>query len=108
MECANGITRRPRLPPNDIQALSGCWKGLVPIRIWCWRYPWLGKPFRMLRDSLADICLDLVPVVDLLALLVAGSDGVIAYSGSPPSLRLFDPRRQPEPYTGSVVRQIAE
>nr|GFA54368.1 hypothetical protein [Tanacetum cinerariifolium] len=23
MKCANGITRRPRLPPDDIQALSG-------------------------------------------------------------------------------------
>nr|GEZ80773.1 hypothetical protein [Tanacetum cinerariifolium] len=43
-------------------------------------------------DSLVDACLDLDPIVDLPVLLVAVSDGVLADSGSLPSLRLFDPR----------------
>nr|GFC60487.1 hypothetical protein [Tanacetum cinerariifolium] len=34
---------------------------------------------------------DIQALSDLVALLVAGSDRVLADSGSPPSLRLFDP-----------------
>nr|GFB16820.1 hypothetical protein [Tanacetum cinerariifolium] len=99
-----------RLPPNDIQALPGfymtpssihSWQGLVPITIRSWRFLRLREPFRMLRsssakaDSLADACRDLDPVVDLPMLLVAGSNRARVDSGSPPSLRLLDPRSDP-------------
>nr|GFC39263.1 hypothetical protein [Tanacetum cinerariifolium] len=104
------IVYRLLLPPDDIQALTGCymtpslihsWQGLIPITIWSWRFLRQREPFRMLRsssvksDSLADACRDLDPVVDQPTLLVAGSNEARADSGSPPSLRLLDPQSDP-------------
>nr|GEU58070.1 hypothetical protein [Tanacetum cinerariifolium] len=53
-------------------------------------------------NSLADACRDLVPCVDLPALLVAFSFGVLADSGSFPSLHLLDPRSGPAEGSSSL------
>nr|GEV90405.1 hypothetical protein [Tanacetum cinerariifolium] len=54
-------------------------------------------------DSLVDICRDLEPCVDLPALLVAFSCGVLDDSGSFPSLRLLDPRSDPAEGSSSLL-----
>nr|GFA87792.1 hypothetical protein [Tanacetum cinerariifolium] len=60
-------------------------------------------------DSLAHTCQDLDNVVDLPALLVAGSNGARADSGSVPSLCLFDPRSDPaEAVQGSAQTWISK
>nr|GEZ71033.1 hypothetical protein [Tanacetum cinerariifolium] len=73
-----------KLPPDDIQALSCCY--MTPLQF-------IGSSAK--ADSLADACRDLDLIVDMPALLVAGSNGVRADSGSPPSLHLLDPRSDP-------------
>nr|GEW13804.1 E-beta-farnesene synthase [Tanacetum cinerariifolium] len=60
-------------------------------------------------DSLADTCRDLDPVVDLPALLVAGSNGARANSDSFHSLYLFDLQSDPaKAVQGSAHKWISE
>nr|GFA95146.1 hypothetical protein [Tanacetum cinerariifolium] len=56
----------------------------------------------VVADSLADIFQDLDPCVDLPMLLVAFSLGVLADSGSFPSLRLLDPQSDPAEGSSSL------
>nr|GFD07997.1 hypothetical protein [Tanacetum cinerariifolium] len=72
MKCANGITRRLRLPPDDIQALSGCYMTPSSIHI-------------LVQPELARSCSNHDPVLEVSS---AGKCGGPLLNGSSTLIRI--------------------